>query len=192
MQRLYSSFARGWPGMGLLVLRVTAAITAFHFSGSALSLSRSSMAVIEGALALLLCAGLWTPIAGSMLAGLAVWAVFSRTGDPWALILLAAVGVALAALRARPCGRVVSGSPSPALSRASRAQARPTHGNSEIRSPSTSPRSQDIQSPRSQDIQSPRSADFKKTSTLVSEAEVACKAGKSSVAATRPRRRWSC
>ena len=48
MQRLYSSFARGWPGMGLLVLRVTAAITAFHFNGSALSLSRSSMAVIEG------------------------------------------------------------------------------------------------------------------------------------------------
>ena len=46
MQRLYSSFARGWPGMGLLVLRVTAAITAFHFNGSALSLSRSSMAVI--------------------------------------------------------------------------------------------------------------------------------------------------
>jgi hypothetical protein len=83
MQRLYSSFARGWPGMGLLVLRVTAAITAFHFNGSALSLSRSSMAVIEGAL--------WPSsiapvcghqLAGSMLAGLAVWAVFSRTGDP--------------------------------------------------------------------------------------------------------------
>jgi hypothetical protein len=30
--------------------------------------------------------------------GVAVWAVFSRTGDPWALILLAAVGVALAML----------------------------------------------------------------------------------------------
>jgi putative oxidoreductase len=192
MQRLYSSFARGWPGMGLLVLRVTAAITAFHFNGSALSLSRSSMAVIEGALALLHCAGLWTPIGRQH----ACWPrslgrLFSNRRS-WALILLAAVGVALAALRARPCGRVVSGSPSPALSRASRAQARPTHGNSEIRSPSTSPRSEDIQSPRSQDIQSPRSADFKKTSTLVSEAEVACKAGKSSVAATRPRRRWSC
>ena len=48
-----------------------------------------------------------------------------------------------------------------------------------------SPRSQDIQSPRSQDIQSPRSAAFKKASTLVSEAEVACKAGKSSVAADK-------
>ena len=46
-------------------------------------------------------------------------------------------------------------------------------------------RSQDIQSPRSQDIQSPRSAAFKKASTLVSEAEVACKAGKSSVAADK-------
>src|SRR5260370_1250246 len=46
-------------------------------------------------------------------------------------------------------------------------------------------RSQDIQSPRSEDIQSPRSADFKKASTLVSEAEVACKAGKSSVAADK-------
>jgi hypothetical protein len=30
--------------------------------------------------------------------GVAVWAVFSRTGDPCALILLAAVGVALAML----------------------------------------------------------------------------------------------
>ena len=98
MQRLYSTFAHGWPGMGLLCLRVTAAITAFHFSGSALSLSRSSIALIDGALALLLCAGLWTPIAGGMMAGVAVWTAFSRTGDPWALILLAAVGVALAML----------------------------------------------------------------------------------------------
>ena len=54
--------------------------------------------VIEGAAALLLCAGLWTPIAGSMLAGVAVWTAFSPTGDPWALILLAAVGVSLAML----------------------------------------------------------------------------------------------
>jgi uncharacterized membrane protein YphA (DoxX/SURF4 family) len=99
MQRLYSTFARGWPGMGLLCLRVTAAITAFHFSGSALALNWSLLTTMtEGAAALLLCAGLWTPIAGSMLSGLAVWAVFSRTGDPWTLVLLAAVGVALAML----------------------------------------------------------------------------------------------
>ena len=54
--------------------------------------------MIPGALALLLCAGLWTPIAGGMMAGVAVWTAFSRAGDPWVLILLAAVGVALGML----------------------------------------------------------------------------------------------
>ena len=99
MQRLYSTFARGWPGVGLLFLRQSAAIAAFHFSGDALALDRSlSKAVVEGAAALLLCAGLWTPIAGGVLAVLAVWTAFSRTDDPWALILLAAVGIALAML----------------------------------------------------------------------------------------------
>jgi len=99
VQRLYSTFARGWPGMGLLLLRLSAAIVAFHFSGSALALNRSlSTTVIERAAALLLCAGLWTPIAGGVLAGLAVWTAFSRTDDLWALILLASVGLALAML----------------------------------------------------------------------------------------------
>ena len=99
MQRLYSTFARGWPGMGLLSLRVTAAITAFHFSGSALALDRClSRAVIEDVAAVLLCAGLWTPITGSMLVALAAWTAFSRAQDSWALLLLAAVGFALAML----------------------------------------------------------------------------------------------
>ena len=72
VQRLYSTFARGWPGMGLLFLRLSAAITAFHFSGSALALNRSlSTAVLERETALLLCAGLWTPIEGCLLCGLA-------------------------------------------------------------------------------------------------------------------------
>jgi hypothetical protein len=83
MQRLDSTFDRGWPGMGLLSLRVTAAITSFHFRGRALALNRSlSTAVVEGAAAGLLGAGLWTPISGRMMAGIAVWTVFSRTDDP--------------------------------------------------------------------------------------------------------------
>ncbi|HTY83678.1 MAG TPA: hypothetical protein VMB19_05645 [Silvibacterium sp.] len=56
------------------------------------------MAVVECAAGLLLCVGLWTPIAGGVLAGLSVWTAFSRTGSPWAQILLAAVGTALAML----------------------------------------------------------------------------------------------
>lgn len=99
MQRLYSTFARGWPGVGLLFLRLSAAIIAFHISGEALALhQRLSSSVMEDAVALLLCAGLWTPIAGGVLAVLAVWTACSRNDDPWALILLAAVGIALAML----------------------------------------------------------------------------------------------
>ena len=47
------------------------------------------------------------------------------------------------------------------------------------------PRSQEVQAPRSQEVQAPRSAEFKKASTLVSEAEAACKAGNSSLAADK-------
>jgi len=47
------------------------------------------------------------------------------------------------------------------------------------------PRSQEVQAPRSQEFQAPRSAEFKKASTLVSEAEAACKAGNSSLAADK-------
>ena len=99
VQRLYSTFARGWPGVGLLLLRQSAAIVALHFSGDALCSHRSlSRAVVEGATALLLCAGLWTPIVGGVLSGLAIWTAISRTDDSWALVLLAAVGIALAML----------------------------------------------------------------------------------------------
>src|SRR6266850_881257 len=47
------------------------------------------------------------------------------------------------------------------------------------------PRGQEIQAPRSQEVQAPRSPEFMKASALVSEAEAACKAGKSSLAADK-------
>src|SRR5258705_499529 len=47
------------------------------------------------------------------------------------------------------------------------------------------PRGQEIQAPRSQELQAPRSPEFMKASALVSEAEAACKAGKSSLAADK-------
>ena len=55
-------------------------------------------AVMEGLAGLLLFAGLWTPIAGTVLSIFALWSAFSGTGDPWAQILLASVGAALAML----------------------------------------------------------------------------------------------
>ena len=96
LQRLYSSFARGWPGAGLLSLRLVAPVAVFHDAvASGQPLFRI---VVEGAAGLLLCVGRWTPIAGSVLAALAVWSLFSESGDPWFLVLLAAVSAAVAML----------------------------------------------------------------------------------------------
>ena len=80
----------------MLFLRLTAAIFAFH---DLLASGQPFLkAVMEGATGLLLCAGLWTPISGAVLAALAIWSAFSANGDPWSQNLLAAVGVALAML----------------------------------------------------------------------------------------------
>jgi uncharacterized membrane protein YphA (DoxX/SURF4 family) len=47
---------------------------------------------------ILLTAGLWTPIAGALLAIIALWNTFSQAGDPWIHILLGTLGAALALL----------------------------------------------------------------------------------------------
>ncbi len=47
---------------------------------------------------LFLLAGLWTPIAGTLVVIIELWTVFSRSGDPWTCVLLATLGAALALL----------------------------------------------------------------------------------------------
>lgn len=58
--------------------------------------------VVEGlciAAGILLLAGLWTPIAGSLVAVLGLWNLIStRPADPWFTILLVTIGAALALL----------------------------------------------------------------------------------------------
>jgi len=99
LQRLYSTFARGWPGAGLLCLRLTAAIATLHDVISGFVSDPNVLRIlIEGVAGLLLCAGLWTPIAGSALAVVGLWFAFSEHGDFWAQILLATMAAALAML----------------------------------------------------------------------------------------------
>ena len=50
-------------------------------------------AILSG---ILLLVGLWTPIAGGLMAILELWNAFSQVGDPWFHILLGSFGVALA------------------------------------------------------------------------------------------------
>jgi len=99
LQRLYSTFARGWPGTGLLCLRLIAALATSHCVVTGLATGQPLFrTVIEGTAGVLLCAGLWTPIAGGVLAALTFWSIYSADGDPWSRILLATIGAALAML----------------------------------------------------------------------------------------------
>jgi putative oxidoreductase len=100
MRRLFSSFARGWPGIGLLLLRVVSGAflvmdgVEFCRAGQpAGSLIVGLFAVVDGAL---LVTGLWTPVAGSLVMALSAWGILAQHEDPHPGILLAAIGVALA------------------------------------------------------------------------------------------------
>ena len=47
---------------------------------------------------ILLLAGLWTPIAGSLVTALGAWKSLTQPEDPWANIFLATIGIGLALL----------------------------------------------------------------------------------------------
>ena len=102
MRRLFSTFARGWPGAGLLLMRLVAgfALVSHGFTGLLAGARFESailqvLTVIAGATLLV---GLWTPISGSLVGVLALWSAISRPGDKSACIFLATIGAALALL----------------------------------------------------------------------------------------------
>jgi uncharacterized membrane protein YphA (DoxX/SURF4 family) len=94
-------FPGGWPGAGLLVLRLAAAIPlllegGFGFWGASHDgLYARFIAIGVGSL---LLAGLWTPVAGSLQAIVGVWIVFSGGGHLDLDLLLAVLGLSLAML----------------------------------------------------------------------------------------------
>ena len=47
---------------------------------------------------ILLLVGLWTPIAGSLVAALGIWNSITEPGNPWANIFLGTIGIGLALL----------------------------------------------------------------------------------------------
>ena len=98
MQRLFSTFPDGWPGAGLVFLRAVAAIVAFqHGIAGLLTVLVIPHLVAAGAAALLLL-GIWTPLAGVLMALAEFCLALSHPADPWIHILLGALGAALAML----------------------------------------------------------------------------------------------
>lgn len=102
MLRPFSTFPRGAPGAGLLLIRVAAALTlgtdvltALH-GGSAVALSFYYTAM--GLLGLLLLAGFWTSIAGGLVALAALGNAIAQPQHRWCWLFFAALAAALALL----------------------------------------------------------------------------------------------
>jgi len=102
LRRLYSSFADGWPGAGLLFLRLVAgfaliisAVSGFQGGAPAAIMAADALAVLCG---LMLILGFWTPVAGLLIAMLSIWSAIAGRGDLSVTLLLATMGAALALL----------------------------------------------------------------------------------------------
>jgi len=102
VQRLFSMFPNGWPGSGLLLLRLVSGTFLIH-DGVTELLGGAQWPVIirpllETAAGMILLVGLWTPMAGVLVAIVELWSIFSRTGDRRNCVALATFGAALAML----------------------------------------------------------------------------------------------
>ncbi len=100
LQRLFSTFAEGWPGFGLLLQRVLTSTVLLYFAGTQL-LERSSFApslpyLMAAVAGVLLLFGLWTPLAGTAIAIVEVWIFLARSGDPLIVIMLVSLGATAA------------------------------------------------------------------------------------------------
>ena len=100
LRRLFSSFARGWPGGGLLLMRIGATIALLDQAivklrtGS--TIEPFVWSIVGGAAAILLLAGLWTPITAAIVTAIELQDAFSRFGDPWLCVVLATLAAGLA------------------------------------------------------------------------------------------------
>ena len=100
MRRLFSTFARGWPGVGLLLLRVTAGITVVIRSILVLentpTFGTGLFQLFIATAGLLLITGLWTPVVAAVMVLVELWRIILRHGDPASDILLCALALAIA------------------------------------------------------------------------------------------------
>jgi putative oxidoreductase len=100
LQRLFSTFADGFPGGGILLLRLVAGVALIYRGIAAMSAGAHIGVVVPqvvGAVAgLLMLGGLWTPVVG-MLAGMVeAWIAFTQPGTQSMAIMLVGLGISLA------------------------------------------------------------------------------------------------
>ena len=95
-------FPNGWPGGGLLLLRiVTGAVLCVNaLIGINQGISRGTLLcnLVAAGFGFLLLIGFWTPIAGTLLAVTALLAILLGTDKPLEFVLLMAIGAGVAML----------------------------------------------------------------------------------------------
>ena len=104
MQRLFSTFPGGLPGGGLVLLRAAAAIPLVY--AGLLTIASSSPAILEvitAGAAILLLIGLWTPLAGALIAVAELGLAVLHPAEPWTYVHFATMGAALAMLGPGGC-----------------------------------------------------------------------------------------
>lgn len=95
-------FPNGWPGRGLLLLRLSSGIALIY--QTAVQIRGPQHIVLTGLFAfaavagVLLVAGLWTPVAGAVIAALEIATLFCGTDHPERALLSAAVTLSIAML----------------------------------------------------------------------------------------------
>jgi uncharacterized membrane protein YphA (DoxX/SURF4 family) len=102
LRRLFSTFATGLPGLGLLLMRLVAGISLVHrgvigLEGDPSSLLIGLSVILIGGGCLLLI-GLWTPIAGTLVVAVETLKIFLLPADAWIYILLGTLSASLALL----------------------------------------------------------------------------------------------
>ena len=98
MQRLFSNFADGWPGAGLMLLRL---LTSGGLLYGGIASTRSAPfpvmipLVIAAGAGVLVLMGLYTPLAGIVAALAEAWIAY-HDGNLWARIVLIVLSLSLA------------------------------------------------------------------------------------------------
>jgi putative oxidoreductase len=100
VQRLFSTFAGGWPGAGLFFIRLVAGSALMERGVTILSSDPSMQLTVLSVVAigagLHLFAGLWTPVSGTLVAVIEVSNIFLLPKNLSIYILLGTIGASLA------------------------------------------------------------------------------------------------
>jgi putative oxidoreductase len=104
VQRLFSTFAGGLPGVGLLILRVAVAVPLLSAGlKTAASASPVTLELAAAGAALFLLAGLWTPLAGAVIAAAELALAVSHPAERGTFLQFSALSTALALLGPGGC-----------------------------------------------------------------------------------------